>query len=525
MVKILISDKLNERGIEVFKERGVEVDFRPGTPAEELLEIIKDYDGLVVRSATKVTPEVLAAATNLKVVGRAGIGVDNINIPAASSKGVVVMNTPFGNAITTAEHAIALMFSLARNIPQASSSTHLGKWEKSKFVGTELFGKVLGIIGCGNIGAIVADRAQGIKMKVIAFDPYLSEERACELGVERVTLDELLERSDVITLHVPLTEQTRGILDREALEKTKKGVLIVNCARGGLIDEAALREFTENGQVGGAAIDVYEKEPATENVMFGAEKIICTPHLGASTAEAQVNVAVQVAEQMSDYLLNGGVSNALNMPNVSAEDAARLKPYLELAEQVGSFSGQIMESSVNEVEIIYSGAVAEMNIKPLTSVILKNLLSPIMESVNMVNAPIIAAERDIKIAETLQSKNSCFHNQIKVNIKTDQRNRTVSGTLFDGRRPRLVEIDGVEIEIEVTPHMLFVRNEDKPGFIGSLGCTLGDADINIASFDLGRSDKGGEAICLISVDDAICQKTLAKISKIENVIQAKALSF
>ena len=338
MPKVLISDKLSPKAEKIFTERGIEVDVITGLERDELIKIIAKYDGLAIRSSTKVTQKVLDAASNLKVVGRAGIGVDNVDIPYATSKGVAVMNTPFGNAITTAEHAISLIMSLVRNIPQANESTHGGKWEKSKYMGTEITGKTLGLIGCGNIGSIVADRALGLKMKVLAYDPFLTEEKAVELQVRKVEFDELLSSSDIITLHVPMTDQTANIINKDSLEKCKDGVRIVNCARGGLVDEKALKKYIENGKVSGAAIDVFEVEPATDSIFFGMEEVICTPHLGASTLEAQENVALQVADQMSDFLTTGAVSNAINMPSISASEAPVLKPFTKVSEQLGLFA-------------------------------------------------------------------------------------------------------------------------------------------------------------------------------------------
>jgi D-3-phosphoglycerate dehydrogenase / 2-oxoglutarate reductase len=525
MPKVLISDSLSPRAVEIFKERGVEVDVKVGLKPEELKDIIGAYDGLAIRSATKVTKDILAAATNLKVVGRAGIGVDNVDVPAATARGVVVMNTPFGNSITTAEHAIAMMFALAREIPAANASTHAGKWEKNRFMGVELYGKTLGVIGCGNIGGIVADRAVGLKMKVIAFDPFLSEERATELGAEKVELDDLLRRADFITLHTPLTEATRNLLDAKALAKTKKGVRIINCARGGLIVEEALQAALEAGHVAGAALDVFAEEPAKAHPLFGNEKVICTPHLGASTSEAQENVALQVAEQLSDYLVSGAVVNALNMPSVSAEDAPKLRPYMKLAEQLGGFAGQITESGIKAVTIEYEGQAAELNAKPLTAIVLKGLLGPLMESVNMVNAPLIAKERDIKVSETKREVASDYQTLIRVTVTAQGRSRSVAGTLFGGDKPRLVEIEEVPIEAEVTEHMLFVRNEDKPGFIGKLGTALGDAGVNIATFHLGRTAPGANAICLVSVDQAVGEVLLSGIRALPSVVRATALGF
>ncbi|MEQ8736217.1 MAG: phosphoglycerate dehydrogenase [Rhodospirillaceae bacterium] len=525
MPKVLISDKLSEQSVQVFKDRGIDVDVKTGMSAEELIACIGEYDGLAIRSSTKVTPDVLAAAKNLKVVGRAGIGVDNVDTPAATQSGVVVMNTPFGNAITTAEHAISMMMALARQIPQANESTHQGKWEKSRFMGVELYGKTLGLIGCGNIGAIVADRALGLKMKVVAFDPYLSADRAIELGVEKAEFEELLSRADFITLHTPLTDQTRGLINASALAKMKKGVRIVNCARGGLVIESDLKKALEDGHVAGAAFDVFENEPAKENILFGMENVVCTPHLGASTSEAQENVAIQVAEQMSDYLNTGAVTNALNMASVSAEDAPRLKPYMKLVEQLGGFAGQITQSSISEVTVTYSGAVAQLNTRPLTAIAIQGLLSPLMESVNMVNAPVIARERDIEITEVKKEDCEQYHTLVTLTVKTERQTRTVSGTLFGDSLPRLVEVNGINLEAEVGPHMLFLTNDDTPGFIGALGTTLGNAGVNIASFHLGRPTKGSEAIALLLLDQEIGDDLLSEVRKLPQVHQAQTLDF
>ena len=526
MPKVLISDALSETAVNIFKERGLEVDYQPtlGKDPAKLLEIIGDYDGLAVRSATKASPEVIAKGKNLKVIGRAGIGVDNINIDAATASGVVVMNTPYGNAITTAEHAIAMTFSLARKIPQANQSTHDGKWEKSKFMGTELFGKTLGIIGCGNIGSIVAERAIGVKMRVSAFDPFLTQQRAVELGVKKVELDELLASADVISLHTPLTDQTRNILNEENIAKTKRGVMIVNCARGGLVDEAALKVALDNDHVGAAALDVFATEPAKDHALFGHERVVATPHLGASTQEAQENVAIQVAEQMADYLMSGAVTNALNMPSISAEEAPRLKPFIALAEHLGAFAGQLTETSVKAIEIIYAGDVAKVNTKPLTAAAVASVLKPMLEGVNIVNAPMVAKERGVAIAETYRDDADNFDNIIRLRIVTERNDRAVAGTLF-GPSPRIVEIKGVQMEAGFAANMLYVTNEDKPGFIGSLGGALGEAGVNIATFNLGRNTAEGDAIALLAVDDPVSQEVLEVVRNIEHVKQAKALVF
>ena len=418
MPKVLISDSLSPAAVQIFKDRGIEVDFQPnlGKDKDKLAELIGNYDGLAIRSATKVTPKILEKAKNLKVIGRAGIGVDNVDIPAATARGIIVMNTPFGNSITTAEHAISLMLALARQIPEADRSTQAGKWEKNKFMGVEITAKTLGIIGCGNIGSIVADRAIGLKMKVIAYDPFLTAERAMEIGVEKVELDELFKRSDFITLHTPLTDKTRNIVDAQALAKMKPSVRIINCARGGLVDEAALRAALDAGKVAGAAFDVFVTEPATENVLFGHPNVVSTPHLGAATSEAQENVALQVAEQMSDYLLRGAISNAVNFPSISAEEAPKLRPFIALAEKLGSFAGQLTEDPIKEVHITYEGAVAQMKIKALTSAVLSGLLRPMLGDVNVVSAPVIARERGMAVEETTRDAAGDYESLITVTV-------------------------------------------------------------------------------------------------------------
>ena len=525
MVSVLISDEVSPRAAEIFRERGIEVDERAGISPNELLECIGAYEGLAVRSATKVTAEVLEAGGNLRVVGRAGVGVDNIDVPAATGRGIAVMNTPFGNAITTAEHTIALMFALARQIPAADRSTQAGKWEKSRFMGVELTGKTLGIVGCGNVGSIVAERALGLKMKVIVYDPYLAPERAAELGVSRVELDQLLTCADFITLHTPLTEATRGMIDAETLAKMKAGVRIINCARGELIDEPALKEALESGHVAGAALDVLSEEPARDNILFGSDKVIATPHLGASTNEAQLKVAVQIAEQMSDYLLTGAVTNAVNMPAVSAEETPRLRPYMTLAEQLGSFAGQLTETGIKAVVIEYEGEAAKLNCRPLTACALAGLLSPLMDSINMVNAPLVAKERNIDVTEIQRERPGDYKTMIRLTVTTEKRSRDVAGTLFADERPRIVAVKGIKLEAELGRHMLYITNLDKPGLIGNLGTTLAEAGVNIATFNLGRAEPGGDAIALVEVDEPIAEKLLEKVAALPLVQQAKALRF
>jgi len=524
MAKVLISDQLSERAIEIFQERGLEVDFKPGLTADEQIKIISKYDGLAIRSATKVTAEMLSAASNLKVIGRAGIGVDNVDVSAATSRGVVVMNTPHGNTITTAEHAIAMLFATARQIPAADSSTQAGKWEKSRFMGVELTGKTLGLIGCGNIGAIVAERALGLRMRVLAFDPFLSEDRARDLGVEKGDLQTVLARSDFITLHTPMTDQTRGMINKTSLAKCKPGVRIVNCARGGLVVEEDLAEALKSGQVAGAAFDVFTVEPAKDNPLFGCPNFIATPHLGAATEEAQENVAIQVAEQMSDYLLNGAVSNAINMPSISAEDAPKLKPYMDLAARLGSFAGQLTETGLRKVTLTYRGHVATLNTRPLTAIALEGLLRPQVDSVNMVNAPLMARERGIEVTEVSNQEIENYQATITVSVETDRRQRSASGAIFGGA-PRLVRMHDARMEAELKGFMLFVRNEDKPGFIGRLGSTLGNAGVNIANFHLGRAEGDGSAVALIQLDSACSTEVLKTLENLPDVLTVKTLKF
>jgi D-3-phosphoglycerate dehydrogenase / 2-oxoglutarate reductase len=525
--KVLISDALSPAAVQIFKDRGIEPDFQPalGKDKERLAELVGNYDGLAIRSATKVSPKILERAKNLKVIGRAGIGVDNVDIPAATARGIIVMNTPFGNSITTAEHAITLMLALARQIPQADASTQAGKWEKNRFMGVEITGKTLGVIGCGNIGSIVAERALGLKMKVIAYDPYLSPERAVDLGVEKVELDELFKRSDFITLHTPLTDKTRNVIDAAAIEKMRKGVRIINCARGGLVDEAALRAALDSGKVAGAAFDVFVTEPATENPLFGHPNVVCTPHLGASTSEAQENVALQIAEQMSDYLLRGAITNAVNFPSISAEEAPKLKPFIALAEKLGSFAGQLTETGVHKVQIAYEGAVAQMNTRALTSAALAGLLRPMLGDVNTVSAPVVAKERGIVVEEMTREMPEDYESLITVTVTTDRQTRHVSGTVFADGRPRIVNIKGIRMDAEFGPSMIYITNFDKPGFIGKFSSTLGEAGINIATFHVGRDAPGGNAIALIEIDGELPPAVLAQVRALPQVQMAKPLKF
>ncbi len=522
--RVLIADELSRAAVEVFRARGVPADVNTGLSKAELLQIIGDYEGLCIRSATKVDAEVLAAAVRLKVVARAGIGVDNVDIAAATARGVVVMNTPLGNAVTTAEHAVAMMFALARQIPAADAATQAGEWPKSRFVGVELFGKTLGLIGCGNIGSIVADRAHGLRMKVIAHDPFLSAERAMELGVEKVELDALLDRAHVISLHAPLTDKTRGVLSAQALAKTRRGAFIINCARGGLADEAAVRALLDSGHLGGAAFDVFVEEPARANPLFGAPNFIATPHLGASTVEAQENVALQAAEQVADHLLTGAVSNALNMPSISAEEAPRLKPFVALAQTLGALAGQMVDAELQAVEVAFLGEVAELNVKPLTAAALAGVLRPALAEVNMVSAPAVARARGVAVTESRGADAPVYDSLVRVTVTTPDGAQSVAGTVVAGQ-PRVVDLLGFETDAPIAPAMLFVRNLDRPGFIGALGTLLGERAVNIATFNLGRDQAGGDAVALVGVDDVLDEATVAEVRALPNVKTARALRF
>lgn len=524
MSKVLIADELSPRALEVFRNRRIDVDVKVGLKKPDLLQIIADYDGLAVRSATKADKDVLAAGAKLRVVGRAGIGVDNIDIAAATIRGIVVMNTPFGNSITTAEHAIALLLAAARQIGAADASTQAGRWEKSRFMGVELYSKTLGVIGCGNVGALVAERALGLKMKVIAYDPFLSAERAVKIGVEKVELDELLTRADAITLHTPLTDRTRDILSAGALAKTKKGVIIVNAARGGLINEAALRAGLESGHVAAAACDVFSTEPAKANALFGAPNFIATPHLGASTNEAQENVAVQLAEQMSDFLLMGAVTNALNMPSITPEEAPRLKPFVSLIDKLGAFAGQVADDGLDAVEIEYEGEVSRLNTQPLTATAVAALMRPLMPDVNIVSAPAVLKQKGTPLTESKRELSTDYGSLIRIKVHTGGGWRTVAGTVHVGT-PKIVEVKGMPLEADFHPVVLFVNNSDKPGFVGALGTLLGEGNINIATFHLGRQAAGGDAIAIVGVDQVVPEPLQQRLRTLPDVRYVKVLRF
>ncbi|MBC6442656.1 MAG: phosphoglycerate dehydrogenase [Rhodobacteraceae bacterium] len=525
--KVLVSDKLSPSAVQHFRDRGIAVDFEPnlGRDMVGMIKRIGIYDGLAIRSATKVTDKILNAADRLKVIGRAGVGTDNIDKSAASRKGVIVMNTPFGNRITTAEHTIAMMFAVARQIPEANASTHAGKWEKSRFMGVELTGKTLGVIGTGNIGGIVCARARALGMKVIAHDPYLSQEKADQMQVEKAGLEDLLAYADFITLHVPLTDQTKNILNRETLGKTKPGVRIINCARGGLVDEAVLADMLQSGHVAGAALDVFATEPAVQNPLFNLPGVVCTPHLGAATTEAQENVAMQVAAQMSNYLLDGAVENALNMPSMTAKEAKVMGLWVQLAGHLGTFIGQMTDEPVKSINILYDGEVATMNLPALTCAAVAGIMKRMNPDVNLVSAPVIAAERGIKISTTSQSKSGVFAGYIRVAVITAKRERSIGGTVFSDGKPRFIQIKGINLDAEVGRHMLYTTNADVPGIIGALGQTMGANGVNIANFTLGRSQAGGEAIALLRLDDTPPAAALEGLGETGLFTRIRALEF
>jgi D-3-phosphoglycerate dehydrogenase len=522
-MKVLISDSMSKKAAEIFeKAKGIEVDVITGLPPEELKKIIGAYDGIAIRSATKMTADIIEAATSLKVIGRAGTGVDNVDVPAASKKGIVVMNTPGGNTITTAEHAISMMLSLSRFIPQATASIREGKWEKKKFMGKEVFNKTLGVVGLGNIGRVVADRALGLKMHVIAADPFISAEVAGKLGVELVSLDDLYARADYITIHVPKTDETMGMIGKKAFSKMKKGVFIINCARGGLVSEADLLWALNEGIVAGAALDVFAKEPPEPGDLFKDERIIFTPHLGASTEEAQENVAVAVAEQIVDYLIKGVVTNAVNMPSVSPESASLLKPYIVLAEKMGSFLSQLGLPGLEQITIEYLGEASAIETPPVTVAFLKGILDPILEEgANYVNAPVIVKERGIKVVETKVEKAEGFAGQIKLRAKTKEGEKLIAGAIFGTDSPRIVRLDEFPLEAFPEGNLLVTKNLDKPGVIGGLGTTLGENSVNIARMHLARDKEGGNALVILSVDCEVPPAVIDKLKKLPHMLSVQ----
>ncbi len=522
--KVLISDSMSSLAVSRFEELGVDVVQSAKLSADELLEVIGEYDGLAVRSATKVTPELLAKASQLKVVGRAGIGVDNIDVKSCTAAGILVMNTPFGNAITTAEHAMSMMLALARHIPQANASTQAGKWEKSKFMGIELTGKMLGIIGSGNIGSIMASKAMGYGLKVQAYDPFLTVERAETLGVRKVELDELLSTSDVVSLHVPKTPDTTNIINATALNTMKKGSMLVNCARGGLVDENALLAALHSGHLRGAALDVFEEEPARENPLFGLPNVICTPHLGASTVEAQEKVAIQVAEQMADFLVGGGIKNALNAPNLTAEEATRLKPYLQLSQQLGSFIGQLTHDPIKAITVTYGGDASKVNTDPLTTHVVQSVLEQHSTNVNAVNALEVAADRNINITNALSQGKDEYQCRVMVEVQSESETYCVAGTLISNR-PRLINVKGIPLESQLGPHMLYVTNHDQPGVVGAIGTMAGSQGINIANLHLGRRSEGKEAVALLEIDEEVSASQIDVMRGLPGITDVHYLNF
>jgi D-3-phosphoglycerate dehydrogenase / 2-oxoglutarate reductase len=525
-MKVLVSDNLAPVGIQILKESGLEVDVKTGLAPEELKSIISEYDGLVIRSATRVTAEIIEAACRLKVVGRAGIGLDNVDVAAASKRGVIVMNAPDGNSTTAAEHAIAMMLSLSRNIPQATASMKEGRWEKKKFMGRELTGKTLGIVGIGRIGSIVADRAHGLQMSVIAFDPHMPKDMVEKIGVELVSIQELCQRSDYISVHVPFTKETKHLLSTNEFKLMKKGAMLIDCARGGVIDEAALYQALSSGHLAGAALDVFEVEPTTkENCpMLELDNFICTPHLGASTSEAQENVAVAIAEQIAAYLLKGTITNAVNVPSVSAEVLSKVGPYLSLAEMLGAFHMQIAKGGVEEINIEYVGELAEMNTGPITIAFLKGLFTPILkDAVNFVNAPIIARERGIRVVESKTTQAGDFINLVSIRVKTTEGENTLAGTVFGKNEPRLVRLNTFRLEALPSGPMLFVYNQDVPGVIGALGTTIGAAGVNINQMMVGRETDHGRNVILLSTSSLISKELLQKVRDLPAINDAMVL--
>lgn len=524
-MKVLVSDSISSKGVEVLRKAGLEVDVKTDLKPDELKAIISDYHALIVRSATKATSEIIEAATNLKVIGRAGSGLDNIDKYAASKRGVVVMNTPGGNTITTAEHTIAMIFSTARKIPQASASIAQGKWEKKKFVGIELFNKTLSVIGIGSIGGEVARRAQALGMNVIAYDPFLSKDKAKAMGVEKLDFIEVIRRADFVTIHAPLTNETRNLIKRESLKEMKTGVFIINCARGGIVNEKDLYDALKSGKVAGAAMDVFEKEPPVDNPLVKNERVVCTPHLGASTKEAQENVAIAIAEQVVDYLIHETIRNAVNFPSIPIDQVAVLQPYITLAEKIGSFASQIFEGEMAEVTLEYRGEVSKLNISPITIAALKGLLTPILhETVNFVNAPVIAKERRIEVKETKSTDAGDYQGIIAMRIKSPDGELQVDGTLFSKRDQRIVKIDNFTVEIVPEGNMLFMYNNDKPGVIGDIGALLGENNINIARMHFGRDKAGGLATSVVNIDSPVSGEIVEKIRNLPNILSVKVIN-
>ncbi len=520
-MKVLAMDKTAEEGLKLLREAGIEVDSKSGLAEDELVKIIPEYDALIVRSETKVTPKIIEAGKKLKIMGRAGVGVDNIDLPTATKNGVIVVNSPEGNTVAAAEHTWAMLLSMARSIPQAHSKLKAGVWDKKSFKGVEVLNKTLGVVGLGKIGRRVASYALGMGMRVIASDPFVTAEYTKSLGVELKSFEEVIKESDFITFHIPKTKETANLINAETIAKMKKGVRLVNVARGGIIDEKALYDALKSGQVKAAALDVFEKEPCEASPLFELDNIVVTPHLGASTVEAQVNVAIDVAEQVIEVLKGGAARSAVNIPSMKPELIAPVKPFMGIAEKLGSLAAQIVTGAISKVEVEYSGEIAEKNVSPLTTTVLKGLLTPIMDVVvNFVNAPLIAKERGIEVVESKSKEAKDFANLISVRIKSSKGDREVSGTVFEGIGDRLVSIDGFRVDAVPQGYMLIIGNIDKPGMIGKVGTFLGEHNINIAAMDVGRIKIGEKAVMVLNVDGAVSDKVLGDITKIEGIFGA-----
>ena len=529
MSGILVADRLDPSVVEVIRSRGIEVRYEPelAKDPEALCRAVADAEGLAVRSAAKVTSDTLDAANRLRVIGRAGVGVDTIDVTAATARGIVVLNAPFGNTVTTAEHTIAMLLSLARHIPRADASLRAGRWERSEFLGLELFGKTLGVVGCGHVGSEVARRAMALGMRVLTYDPFLAPERAKALGVARIDdLESLLARSDIVTLHVPRTDDTRNLLSASRIAAMKPGARLINCARGGIVDEAALVEALEVGALAGAAIDVFDKEPVTSHPLFGLPNTVVTPHLGASTAEAQAKVSLQIAEDLCDFLLEGAVANAVNVPSLDAKEAQFLKPWMAVAQTLGTFVGQVTESSILKLAVEYVGDAGAHGTRPLTAAVIAAVLRPALgEGVNSVSAPAIARERGMRVTESVSDARGAFGSYVELVISTERQTRSIAGTVYSDGLPRIVQIKGVGLEAKPQPHMIYTTNADQPGFIGAIGTALGEAGVNIATFALGRGERGGEAIALLGVDQPPDASVLDRIRQLPMVRQVKAVRF
>ena len=520
-MKILVSDNLSERGVDILREAGFEVDFKTGMSPDELKSVIGQYHGIVIRSATKLTSDVIDAAENLKVIGRAGSGLDNVDKAAASKKGIVVMNTPGGNTITTAEHTIAMMFAVARKVPQATGSMKAGKWEKKKFTGVELYNKTLGIVGLGQIGNQVARRAQGLEMHVIAFDPFLDEEQAKAMGVESVSVEEIFRRADFITFHTPLTAETKNLVNSKSIQTMKPGVRLINCARGGIINEDDLLEALNSGQVAGAAMDVFSVEPPGDLPLLKHENVESTPHLGAATDEAQVNVAVAVAEQIVDYLKFGTIRNAVNFPSIPQDQMPKLQPFIALAEGLGKFATQVFGSGIKGITVEYRGNVAALDVEPITIAALKGVLSPILqETVNFVNAPFITKERGIEVKETKSDDAGDYHSTVTLTLNGKEKSKSFSGTVFSKKDPRIISVDDFPVEIIPEGNILVIYNNDKPGVIGGIGNLLAGHEINIAWMHFGRESAGGMSISVVAVDTPVTDSQMEELKKLPNILSA-----